>query len=60
MTKLLEKNLVTTNWSLMSDGLTFRMGILTGRLHGYDEEDAIKQLITSRLKKGLLKLPKAG
>lgn len=34
------------------------MGVLTGRLHGYDQEDAIKQLVTSRLKKRLLKLPK--
>ncbi|MFA6474716.1 MAG: hypothetical protein WCV88_00770 [Patescibacteria group bacterium] len=58
LTRLLEKNLAATNWSLMSEGLTFRMGVLTGRLHGYDQEDAIKQLVISRLKKGLLKLPK--
>ena len=43
LTKLINKTLENTNWRLMSDGINYRLGILTGRLKGYErEEDLIK------------------
>ena len=32
--KLFNKKLKDTNWKLMSDGISYRLGILTGRLRG--------------------------
>ncbi len=41
--KSIETTLENTNWRLMSDGLDYRLGILTGRLRGYElEEDLLK------------------
>lgn len=39
--KLLKKNLENTNWRLMSEGLIYRLGYLTGRLKGYEREEDI-------------------
>lgn len=55
--KLIAKELAVTNWKLMNDGISSRMGIITIRLRGFDNEDAIKKLVESRLKKEELKLP---
>lgn len=41
--KLIKKALEGTNWRLMSDGISYRLGYLSGRLKGYEsEEDLIK------------------
>ncbi len=43
--KLLNGLLENTNWRLMSDGIHYRLGILTGRLKAYErEEDLVKIL----------------
>lgn len=43
--KTLESVLSDTNWRLMSDGIYYRMGILTGRLKGYDREEDLLELV---------------
>jgi hypothetical protein len=43
--QLLKKTLKGTNWRLMSDGVSYRMGYLTGRLRGYEREDDLVNLI---------------
>ncbi len=41
--KLLRKSLKDTNWRLVTGGVSYRLGMLEGRLHGYErEEDLIK------------------
>lgn len=41
--KLIEKALAKTNWQLMSEGISYRVGYLSGRLRVYEtEEDLIK------------------
>ncbi|GEM_PF-4292166 len=35
----------------MSDGLSYSLGFLSGRLRGVENEEAIKELVTARLKK---------
>ena len=43
--KLINGLLENTNWRLMSDGIHYRLGILTGRLKAYErEEDLVKIL----------------
>lgn len=37
--KALEMALADTNWRLMSDGISYRVGILTGRLRCYEKEE---------------------
>lgn len=39
--KSLEKILGDTNWKLMSDGVEYKLGILSGRLRGQDDKDQI-------------------
>lgn len=43
--KLIDKILFDTNWRLMSDGVDYRMGILSGRIRGIDNEDQLMSLI---------------
>ena len=45
LTKIIQKDLKKTNWRLMSDGITYRMGILQGRLRGYESEDDVVELL---------------
>ncbi|XLQ20167.1 MAG: hypothetical protein ACKUBY_00100 [Candidatus Moraniibacteriota bacterium] len=45
LTKIIQKDLKKTNWRLMSDGITYRMGILQGRLRGYEGEDDVVELL---------------
>jgi len=41
--KLIKKILEKTNWRLMSEGIDYRLGYLSGKLKGYEnEEDLIK------------------
>jgi hypothetical protein len=43
--KLLKKALEGTNWRLMSDGVRYRLGFLTGRLRGVEGEENLKKLV---------------
>lgn len=45
LTKLLKKTLENTNWRLMSDGISYRLGVLTGRLRCYEKEEELVELI---------------
>jgi hypothetical protein len=49
--KLLKKAFVPTNWRLMSDGVTYRLGFLRGRLRGIESEEKLKELLESEQKK---------
>ncbi len=40
-----------TNWRLMSDGVHYRLGVLQGRLRGYEREEDLMKLIQAREKK---------
>lgn len=42
--KLLKDTLEETNWRLMSDGINYRLGIMSGRLKGYEGEEALLSL----------------
>jgi hypothetical protein len=46
--KLLRKALKETNWRLMTSGVTYRLGMLEGRLHGYDREEDLLRLVQSK------------
>lgn len=43
--KLLRKSLETTNWRLMSDGISYRLGLLTGRLRAYESKEELLKLV---------------
>jgi len=43
--KLIETILFSTNWRLMSDGVSYRLGVLSGRLKGYEAEDDLMKLV---------------
>lgn len=43
--KLIKSALEDTNWRLMSDGIHYRLGILTGRLKAYEKEDDLVKLV---------------
>ena len=45
--KLLKKILVGTNWRLMTEGVSYRLGYLSGRLKGYDNEDDLLEVVKS-------------
>ncbi len=45
LTKLIKKSLADTNWRLMTDGISYRMGILIGRLKAYEKEEDLVKLI---------------
>ncbi len=48
LTKLFKKGLEETNWRLMSDGISYRLGILTGRIRVYENEEDLAKLIKKR------------
>lgn len=43
--KIIKKTLVNSNWRLMSEGVSYRLGYLSGRLKGYEREEDLVQLI---------------
>lgn len=43
--KVIKEKLEETNWRLMSDGISYRLGYLSGRLRAYEREDDIKELV---------------
>lgn len=46
--KLLRQALKETNWRLMTSGVTYRLGMLEGRLHGYDREEDLLKLVQDK------------
>jgi hypothetical protein len=50
--KLVDTALADTNWRLTSDGISYRLGYLSGRLHAYEQEEDLKKLVmqTRKLK----------
>jgi uncharacterized Zn finger protein len=56
--KLIDKTLAETNWRLMSDGVSYRLGYLSGRLKAYESEEDLKKLVELRIKNGTLVPPK--
>lgn len=42
--KIIKDLLEGTNWRLMSDGISYRLGFLTGRLKGYENEEDLLAL----------------
>lgn len=44
--KRLKTVLKDTNWRLMSDGVTYKVGMLEGRLRVYDTEEEMKKLVS--------------
>ncbi len=43
--KIFKNILDDTNWRLMSEGTTYRLGFLSGRLKGYEREDDLAELV---------------
>lgn len=43
--KLVDNALSDTNWRLMSDGISYRLGYLNGRVKAFEGEDALKELV---------------
>jgi len=48
LTKLLKKGLKETNWRLMSDGISYRLGVLSGRLRAYEDEKDLVKLVQAK------------
>lgn len=43
--KLIKTALAETNWRLMSEGIHYRLGYLSGRLRAYEREEDLKELV---------------
>jgi len=43
--KLVETAFKPTNWRLMSDGISYRLGYLSGRIRAYETEEELKKLV---------------
>lgn len=43
--KIIKKTLENTNWRLMSEGIHYRLGFLSGRLRGYEKEEDLIKLV---------------
>ncbi len=48
--KLVDKSLADTNWRLMSDGISYRLGYLNGKLRAYEHEEDLKALVNKSKK----------
>jgi predicted RNA-binding Zn-ribbon protein involved in translation (DUF1610 family) len=48
--KLVDKALIETNWRLTVEGISYRLGYLTGRLHAYEHEEDLKKLVMNNKK----------
>lgn len=46
--KVIKKTLLDTNWRLMTDGVSYRLGMLEGRLHGYEREEDLLKLVQKK------------
>jgi len=49
--KTIEEALDNTNWSLMPQSMSYRLGMLSGRLRGYESEEDLEELTKKRMKK---------
>lgn len=49
LTRAIKKALADTNWRLMSDDISYRLGVLTGRLRAYERGEDLLNLV--RIKK---------
>ncbi len=49
--KTIEEILENKNWALTSEGVTYRLGMLDGRIRGYESKEDLEQLTRSRMKK---------
>lgn len=43
--KIIKKALLNTNWRLMSDGVYYRLGCLSGRVRAYEREEDLRELV---------------
>lgn len=43
--KIIDDVLVETNWRLMSDGISYRMGYVSGKIRGYEGEEELLKII---------------
>ena len=50
--KAVEKALEDANWRVMSAGVSYRLGFLSGSLRAYESEEDLKKLVEQRMKKG--------
>lgn len=59
--KTVEKILEDKNWALTTEGVSYRLGMLDGRIRGYESEEDLQQLTKSRMKKAgkLVKISKS-
>lgn len=53
--KAIEKALDNKNWSL-AEGVSYRLGLLSGRIRGYETEEELQKLTKARMKKSGKKL----
>jgi len=53
--KIIRKSLEGVNWNLMSDGISYRLGILSGSLKGFENEEDLVTLVKSRKNKHINK-----
>lgn len=45
--RLVNRTFENTNWRLTSDGISYRLGYLNGRLHAYENEEDFKKLVAN-------------
>lgn len=48
LARVIKKTLDDTNWRLMSEGINYRLGILSGSLRAYEKEEDLVKLVKSR------------
>lgn len=51
--KLIKATLELSNWRLMSDGISYRLGFLMGRFHAYEKEEDLAELMRIKMKKNI-------
>lgn len=46
--KIIIKTLEETNWRLMTEGVTYRLGYVSGRLKGYEREEDLMKIVEKK------------
>lgn len=46
--KLIRNSLKTTNWRLMTGGISYRLGLMTGRLRAYESKEDMLKLVSKQ------------
>jgi hypothetical protein len=46
--KLLKKALAETNWRLMTEGISYRLGLLTARIRAYESKEDLLKLVAKK------------